>query len=241
MAPPLAKILFVEDELRLQKITCMALQRIGRFEVESCATGPETLALARRFQPDLILLDVHIPELDGPATLAALREMPEFAETPVIFMTANVSEEDIEAYKALGALEVITKPYDPAALSKRLNKLWNAHHSADEEEYQRHFQAARRSFRAELDGWIESLKLAAERLRRTDGEPGTALETLRETAHKIAGSAGSFGFPETSNAAEPLEKLAMQLIGEAGMPSSEILNQIAAHIGEIENAAGRDG
>ena len=75
--------------------------------------------------PDLVLLDVMMPGMDGPSTLQALRAIPSLAETPVIFMTAKAQAHEIEHYKALGALDVITKPFDPMQLSQQIHRIWN--------------------------------------------------------------------------------------------------------------------
>ncbi|RYY83161.1 MAG: response regulator, partial [Comamonadaceae bacterium] len=74
--------------------------------------------------PDLLLLDVMMPGMDGPTTLARLRERPGTARTPVVFMTAKVQASEIEHYKALGALGVVTKPFDPMGLAAQVQALW---------------------------------------------------------------------------------------------------------------------
>ena len=99
MTPPLNKILYAEDERRIQFVTKMALERIGGFTVAICASGAETLRVAPEFQPDLFLLDVRMPGMSGPEVLEALRQLPGLEKTPSVFMTANVMKEDIERYK----------------------------------------------------------------------------------------------------------------------------------------------
>ena len=121
----LKKILYVDDELRLQKMTQLALEKFGKFEVEACATGMEALQAAPGFQPDRILLDVGLPEMDGPTTLQELRKIEECQDTPVIFVTASVRKSDLEEYRKLGALDVVEKPYDPMDISGRLKALWS--------------------------------------------------------------------------------------------------------------------
>ena len=124
----LKKILYAEDEPDISEIATMALETIGEFTVESCASGNEALEAAPRFQPDLILLDVMMPGIDGPSTLKALRRLPGFETTPVVFMTAKVMEDEMERFKKLGALVVITKPFDPAVLSDQILAIWEKHH-----------------------------------------------------------------------------------------------------------------
>jgi two-component system, OmpR family, response regulator len=128
MPPPLEKLLLVEDEPDIQTIARMALEMVGGFRVEVCGSGREALAAAPRFKPDLVLLDVMMPEMDGPTTLERLRELPEFGETPVVFITAKAMPTEIEHFKAIGAADIIPKPFDPMALADRVREIWNAYH-----------------------------------------------------------------------------------------------------------------
>jgi CheY-like chemotaxis protein len=113
----------VEDDLDIQAIARVALETLGGFTVKICSRGREALAVAAAFQPDLILLDVMMPEMDGPTTLRHLRAQPLLAEVPVVFMTAKVMPHEIEHYKTLGAAEVIRKPFDPMTLSGTLRAI----------------------------------------------------------------------------------------------------------------------
>jgi CheY-like chemotaxis protein len=126
--PTLKRLLFVEDEPDIQVVARLALEAIGKFQVELCSSGKEALAKAPGFEPDLILLDVMMPGMDGPTTLGALRELPQTATTPVIFMTAKVQPYEVAEYKRLGALDVIAKPFDPMQLSANINTIWNRAH-----------------------------------------------------------------------------------------------------------------
>lgn len=114
------RILYVEDEQDIQEITKLALEELGGFTVEVCNSGKEAIEKAPEYRPDLILLDVMMPEMDGPSTLAALRDLPSTAQTPVIFMTAKTQSYEIDRFKALGAIDVIKKPFDPMALVDQL-------------------------------------------------------------------------------------------------------------------------
>lgn len=124
MVTPLQRILLVEDEADIQIITKLALEAIGRFTVQVCSSGKEALHSAPGFGPDLILLDVMMPGMDGPTTLQELRKLPPLAATPVIFMTAKVQRQEVEQYKAMGAMEVIAKPFDPMMLAQNIQTIW---------------------------------------------------------------------------------------------------------------------
>ena len=120
----LNRILYVEDELDIQAVAKIALEMVGGFTVKICASGEESLREAEAYAPDLILLDVMMPGMDGPSTLKALRELPSLAATPVAFMTAKVQATEVARYRALGALDVVAKPFDPMALASRLRAIW---------------------------------------------------------------------------------------------------------------------
>ena len=128
MADKLTRILYVEDEPDIQTVARIALETVGGFTLEICSSGNEALSRAPGFQPQLILLDVMIPVMDGPAMLKMLRGMPQFASTPVIFMTAKVQPSEVAGYKELGAVDVIPKPFDPMTLSKQVQAIWERCH-----------------------------------------------------------------------------------------------------------------
>jgi CheY-like chemotaxis protein len=118
------RILYVDDEPDIRAIAKVALEVVGGFEVLFCASGREAIDQAPKFAPDLIILDVMMPEMDGPSTFAALRRLTATAATPVIFVTAKVQKREIAQYLALGAVGVIHKPFDPMTLADDVRKLW---------------------------------------------------------------------------------------------------------------------
>jgi CheY-like chemotaxis protein len=117
------KILIVDDDEDIRLVSELAVRRIGRWDVVSAATGEEALARARSEQPDAILLDVMMPGIDGPTTLAMLREEPSTAKIPVVFLTAKVQRQGLESYVALGAAGVILKPFDVMTLADQIRQL----------------------------------------------------------------------------------------------------------------------
>ncbi|GAB5520978.1 MAG: response regulator [Rhodothermales bacterium] len=116
--------MLVEDDPDILAIAQLALESLGGFTVSLCHNGNTALERAEAFQPDLILMDVMMPELDGPSTLAALRDLPNTAETPVVFMTARAQKHEVEEYRRLGAVDVIRKPFDPIQLPQSLRSIW---------------------------------------------------------------------------------------------------------------------
>lgn len=120
----MSKILHIEDESDIQEVARIALEDVGGFSVEVVGSGREGLTAARDAMPDLILLDVMMPGMDGPTTLKELRGCPATASIPVIFMTAKAQRHEIDQYLALGALGVITKPFNPMTLAEQIRALW---------------------------------------------------------------------------------------------------------------------
>jgi CheY-like chemotaxis protein len=119
------RVLCVEDDPDIQAITRFSLEVVGGFQVSICASGEEALDKVRSFSPELILLDVKLPGMDGPSTLEALQEMPETASIPVVFITASAQGQEIESYRKTGAIDVISKPFDPMSLPGTLIEILN--------------------------------------------------------------------------------------------------------------------
>lgn len=122
----LRRILFVEDDPDIRTVATMALEAVGGFSVLACDSGDRAVEEAAAFGPDLVLLDVTMPGLDGPATLKALRRLPELRETPIVFMTARVQTHEVTLYREMGAADVIAKPFDPMALSDTVRSIWSS-------------------------------------------------------------------------------------------------------------------
>lgn len=111
------RILHVDDEPDIREIVDMSLGLNPDFDVRGCATGAEAIAAANTWSPSLILLDVMMPGMDGPATLSHLRQDPRTSAIPVLFMTARAQSREVEEIIALGAQGVIAKPFDPMTLA----------------------------------------------------------------------------------------------------------------------------
>ena len=119
----ITKIMIVDDDGDICTVVELAARRVGGWDVVVAASGQEALAKARSERPDVILLDVMMPDLDGPATLVRLREEPSTATIPVIFLTAKVQRPEVEHYMALGAIGVIRKPFDAMTLPDEVRRI----------------------------------------------------------------------------------------------------------------------
>ena len=124
MAETLHRLAYVEDEADIRTIAQMALQLMGGYEVALYASGEEALLKLPHALPQLLLMDVMMPGQDGPGVLQAMRQIPALQQLPVIFMTAKAQQAEIDHYKSLGALGVITKPFDPMKLAAQVAELW---------------------------------------------------------------------------------------------------------------------
>jgi len=124
---PGLKILYVEDEPDIREIAKIAMRSLGGFEIRDVTCGADALLMAVEFQPDLLLLDVMMPGMSGPETLAKLRGLASTKSVPVIFMTAKVQGSEIAEYLALGAIGVISKPFNPMELASQIKALWEKH------------------------------------------------------------------------------------------------------------------
>jgi CheY-like chemotaxis protein len=117
------RVLHVEDEADIREVAKVALEEVGGFSVAMVESGEQVVCKALEFAPDVILLDVMMPGMDGPATLQTLLKCPATSSIPVIFMTAKVQHHEIEQYRTMGALGVIPKPFDPMTLAKVIREM----------------------------------------------------------------------------------------------------------------------
>ncbi len=121
----LKRILLVEDDNALRAVLKLALQKVGGFVVKDCESGRRALEDAEPFAPDLVLLDVVMPDMDGPTTLTALRELSATREVPVVFLTAKTDDREVSELLRCGAQGVIAKPFDPMRISDQVQLTWN--------------------------------------------------------------------------------------------------------------------
>ncbi len=120
------KILIIDDEDDIRAIARLALGRVGGMDVRDASGGRDGFQKALEEAPDAILLDVMMPETDGPATLGLLKADPRTAGIPVIFLTAKAMASELERLRALGAAGVLTKPFDPMTLAAGVRAILGA-------------------------------------------------------------------------------------------------------------------
>lgn len=122
----LKTVLYVEDDPDIREIATLALQDVGGLTVKVCESGEVALKEIDTFGPQFILLDVMMPDMDGPETLKALQDQGSvLAGMAVAFMTAKVHPEELARYRELGVSDVIPKPFDPMTLADDIRAIWH--------------------------------------------------------------------------------------------------------------------
>lgn len=117
------RVLIIDDEEDIRDIAKMSLSILGGLDVIDAENGQVGFELAKKEKPDVILLDMNMPVLDGPLTLQALRESSETKDIPVIFLTAKAMTSELEKLKRMGAQGVLTKPFDPTTLASQVQAI----------------------------------------------------------------------------------------------------------------------
>ncbi|MCV2368891.1 response regulator [Roseateles oligotrophus] len=120
----LQRVMCVDDDPDIRMILEFSLGTVGGYQVKACAGGRAALAAVAEFKPQLVLLDVMMPELSGPETLAALRELPLMKGVPIVFLTAKAMPDELEQLLGHGATGLIVKPFDPMRLPADILPFW---------------------------------------------------------------------------------------------------------------------
>jgi CheY-like chemotaxis protein len=197
------RVLHVDDEPDIREVVELSLGLDPEFTVKSCSSGGDALIAAADWSPDLILLDVMMPEMDGPATLARLRESLNTNKIPVVFMTARAQARELKHFRDLGAAGVISKPFDPLTLAASVRDCMQ-HPDA-------RFAAPRARFLNRAREYIGALT----RNRAKLGDEAKAFGALNEIvtiAHRLAGGGGTIGLPGISASAFTLEQCALAML-----------------------------
>lgn len=124
MKPGLQRVMLVDDNADIRTIVKLALEKVGGLTVCACESGPEALERLAGFKPQLVLLDVMMPDMDGPTVFRRIREQPGMADIAIVFLTAKATNREIQALRALAPLDVIGKPFDPMTLHEKVKAIW---------------------------------------------------------------------------------------------------------------------
>jgi two-component system, OmpR family, response regulator len=210
-------ILYVDDDPDIRCIVVAALSLVAGLTVRTADSGERAIDLAYELRPDLVLMDVMMPGVDGPSTLKRMRESVLLANIPVIFITAKVQRAEIARLRQLGAIGVIVKPFDPVTLCDEVFALWKNHDAACRRPIphggrshlreQAHSLTASFLRRARTD--VARLSEMIQRAREGDR---SAFRQIENVAHAMHGAGAMIGFPEVGRIAGSLEHLAVTLM-----------------------------
>jgi two-component system OmpR family response regulator len=205
-------VLYVDDDRNICEVAQATLRLIAGLTVHTAHSGQQAIDLAYELRPDIILMDVMMPGLDGPATLKRMREHALLADIPVIFLSAKVPPEEIADLLQLGAISAIAQPFDPFKLG---DELFAVQEKADARRASEAILAGRSQTRDEVGSLTESflqrtrndvlrLRTIIERARHEDR---SVLKEAERIAHSIHGTGAMFGFLEISAAGDAIERL----------------------------------
>lgn len=124
------RALVVDDDDGIREVATLALELVGGWDVETAASAEAAWRSAVARRPDVVLLDVMMPEVDGVGTVARFRADDRTRDVPVIFLTARSPDPDASAWPALGLVGVIAKPFDPMTLAAQVTALLGRHRGA---------------------------------------------------------------------------------------------------------------
>jgi CheY-like chemotaxis protein len=202
------RILHVDDDPLMRDVVELALGFDAQFVVMSCASGEEAIAAIPGWAPQLIILDVLMPAMDGPAVLARLRENPDTEKIPVIFITAGIPAAERERLLTLGAAAVIAKPFYPVKLAETVRRHMLTIRLA----------TAGYNFTQRLRS--DATTLVAFRNKLRNGADSTFVpDEFQSFVHKLAGAAGIFNYPAVSTQAASLEEAIIERRAGRGAPA----------------------
>ena len=117
------RVLIIDDEEDIRKIASLSLSKVGKMTVTVADSGAAGIVKAVEEKPDVILLDMMMPEMDGPATLRALRAQSDLQEIPVVFLTARDLKAELGEFRKLGVVGALSKPFDLMTLPAQVQTL----------------------------------------------------------------------------------------------------------------------
>lgn len=231
-----ARVLVVDDDPDVQTLVALALAQAGGFTVEPCASAAGALERARSFRPDVILMDVMMPGMDGLQALAGLRADEETAGIPVVLISAGIDRDECGRYRAMGARGVIPKPFNAVELPSTLRRIREGH--AVGPAYPKEVRDLGSAYLTELPAMIDSLRALAAALAE-GGWARAPLEAVLQLAHRLSGSAGLFGLEGLASAAATLETMARRRLEDGRWPPARSPRMVATLVKAVAAAAPR--
>lgn len=230
------RVLLVDDDPNVGALVSRALGPPEGYTVQVCGSSIDALEHAQAFRPDLVLLDVVMPGMDGPATLKALRANETTADIPVIFMSARADRREAAGYRKLGALGVIPKPFDPALLAATLEEFCGG--PPVQEAHRGSFDDLRDAYLSELPDRTNAMAaLAAALVARGWERP--PVESLMSMAHRLAGTSGLYRVDGLARAAGILEAMLKGLLEGPRWPPSRPPDDVATLVKAVTRCVPR--
>ena len=222
------RVLHVDDEPDIRELVEISLSLDPELSVKSCASGAEALDAATAWSPDLILIDVMMPVMDGPQTLGNLRDHAATAGIPVVFMTARAQARELAHFLSLGAAGVIPKPFDPMTLAGTVKQYFHTHVPDAAQ--------LRRRFIARAKGDSEKL---AECRAELGIDPAGAFARIERIAHSLAEAGATHEFVAVGSAASALVRMVED--AEVGIGSARDVERSIDQLIEAIDRVCRDG
>jgi DNA-binding response OmpR family regulator len=242
---PLRTVLYVDDEPDIREIVQIALGLTQGLTVHTAPTGEQALSLAHDLLPDLVLLDVMMPGLDGPGTLGRMRQDPNTAPIPVIFMTAKAMPNEVALLLEMGAIGVIAKPFDPMRLNAQVTSLWQGRiaqlpslgKAAGNSGLHRQMTKFGERFLLRTRRQAVRLCNLVEVIHAGDVAQIDEVKTL---AHRIRGSGSTFGFAAVSECAGEIERMVDGLKERRATPGTPMESKMRRRLTECTQRLGRE-
>ncbi|MCU0756059.1 MAG: response regulator [Xanthomonadales bacterium] len=233
----LQHLMVVEDDADIRRILDFALATFGGFKLTLCASGEAALAALEQERPDLILLDVMMPGMDGPSTLREIRARPALTTIPIIFLTAKLQSGEVASWTRLGALAVIAKPFDPLTLPDELRRIYADHApksalGGTTIDLPMELQALRPDFLARVHRDLDRLEILARQILECAEADACQidLDELHSRLHGLAGAAGGFGYADLGNRCRALDQQSGNWLDEHIKPSLRDWHHLASAV-----------
>jgi two-component system OmpR family response regulator len=218
-------VLYVDDDADICSVVQATLRLVPGLHVQTADSGERAIDLAHEFRPDLVLMDVMMPGLDGPSTLKRMRESMLLVDIPVVFMTAKVLPAEIAQFLRMGAIGVIVKPFDPLRLYAELSALWDKGGAklqgsiADSGQSNAQAQVDSLTISFLQRAWADVINLA-KMIERAQNGDRSVFKEIERVSHSLHGAGAMFGFPKISEVGGTMARIVEGLAVSAEVHSS---------------------
>ncbi|WP_066017621.1 response regulator [Endozoicomonas atrinae] len=200
----LDRILLVEDSYHIRSLLNMTLTVLNNYQVYAFDCGETALNQAADLDPQLIILDVMMPGMDGPTVMEKLKTFSKYRDIPYIFLTSKVHRDDLADFERYGVTGVIAKPFEPTELSGMIESIWAKYHQSRNDLYKDQFLLLQEEYLENLHITIDSLNRHTNSLEQHIGYTSDQLDELSILINDLCGSGKTYGFDDISSSAQIL-------------------------------------